>query len=1060
MSKISRPLQKGVCLRHRLFKKLNSLCHLPVIWISAPAGSGKTTLVSSYINHRKKPCLWYQLDSGDEDLATFFYYMGQAIRKAAPDFRNPMPPLTPEYLRGFTTFAVRYFEELNRRMKKPFTLVLDNYQDVAEDANLHEVIVHAIAQIPDGRSVIIISRSEAPGAFIRLKANSQIGMLGWEDLRLSEEETGTIIRARVGRRLEKTSGQQLHKLSDGWAAGLVLMLEMMKQQKVETPYLTSHAAAEIFEYFAHETFSRLEQNAQEFLARMAFLPQMTASMAAELTGDEAAGEKLEAMHRNNYFISQRSHSEPVFEYHPLYRDFLLNQAARMFGEKEIDELKKRAATILEKAGDSNAAVSLLAEIGDWGQITQIVMEHAAEMLQHGRHQPLQEWLAGLPAGVLEANPQLLYLKGLSLLSNDPKRAQIEFEKAYRAFLEAQALLGSALAAAGVVHSIVYSFENFSLFDLWKPIIIDLDGRINKYPDDRIEASVLAAIIEASELGLVSHPHVEVWAKRLMELETSPETLLYKVQAIHFMFWRRLLYAGAHNALPLLHSLQLLVQHRYSQPLNLIALRTAQVQYFLTSGCYEDLLAAAQKGLALSSETGVHVEDNWLYIHTAISYLDRKDISSATQWLDKTLSNYDSLPNWAKTAYCLQSARLSLMINDPNQSLIACHRALDHSIMTGDQLSQATCQLMLAQIFHQISKKREPKEYLRRVYEYSISADCRSLLVLAQLFEARLLLEEGKDDRCCKLLGQALAAAREGGHFFNIFDNPNYTMKMCEKALEEGIESDYVRTIIRRRGFIPEEPPVHIEAWPWEIKVITLGSFSIVRADGPIRFSRKVQQKPLALVKALIALGGKDVNKERLTEILWPDVEGDLAHQSFNTTLHRLRKLLGCPEAIVLKDGRVSLDDRYCWVDVWALERLVEQADASKKQRDLERAACLTEKAVALYRGDFLSGESEEPWILGPSERFRSLFYRNASWLGRHLQESGNCERAAEYYERFLESDPCREDFYRGLMLCYRRLERPSDALSAYRRCQKMLATVLGISPSTETESVRATLLST
>ncbi len=84
MGKVTRPILKGIFPRKRLFSMLDGMRERPIIWISGPAGSGKTTLVSSYFEARKLPCLWYQMDEGDADLATFFYYLGQAAKKMPP----------------------------------------------------------------------------------------------------------------------------------------------------------------------------------------------------------------------------------------------------------------------------------------------------------------------------------------------------------------------------------------------------------------------------------------------------------------------------------------------------------------------------------------------------------------------------------------------------------------------------------------------------------------------------------------------------------------------------------------------------------------------------------------------------------------------------------------------------------------------------------------------------------------------------------------------------------------------------------------------------------------
>ena len=110
--KIRRPVLTGNLPRKRLFQKLEIGRKKPISWISGPAGSGKTTLVSSYLEARRLPCLWYLADEGDGDAATFFHYMGLAARQANPRIRRPLPLFAPESLSGITAFTKRYFEGL------------------------------------------------------------------------------------------------------------------------------------------------------------------------------------------------------------------------------------------------------------------------------------------------------------------------------------------------------------------------------------------------------------------------------------------------------------------------------------------------------------------------------------------------------------------------------------------------------------------------------------------------------------------------------------------------------------------------------------------------------------------------------------------------------------------------------------------------------------------------------------------------------------------------------------------------------------------------------------
>ncbi len=103
-------------VRPRLFRRIDRGRARPVTWVWGPPGAGKTSLVASYLAARKLRVLWYQVDEGDADVATFFYYLGQA----APRRRRPLPLLTPEYRQGLAAFTRRYFRELYARLKVPF----------------------------------------------------------------------------------------------------------------------------------------------------------------------------------------------------------------------------------------------------------------------------------------------------------------------------------------------------------------------------------------------------------------------------------------------------------------------------------------------------------------------------------------------------------------------------------------------------------------------------------------------------------------------------------------------------------------------------------------------------------------------------------------------------------------------------------------------------------------------------------------------------------------------------------------------------------------------------
>ncbi|MEW6374860.1 MAG: hypothetical protein AB1502_03600 [Thermodesulfobacteriota bacterium] len=248
LAKLARPALSRVFLRERTFDLLDRLRQQPVIWISGPAGCGKTTLASSHIETRRLPHLWYRLDRGDGDAATFFYYLGLAAKKVSPRAKTPLPLLTPEYLRGMSTFALRYFENLYQRLRSPSILVFDNYHEVSSESSFHEIIFHGLSNIPEGINVFLISRQDPPPALISLEANHLMGILRWNELRLTLKESSGIASARFRERFSKKALQQIHSITDGWAVGLIL-LERFKRERTGPPRIEKSMHEEIFNIF-------------------------------------------------------------------------------------------------------------------------------------------------------------------------------------------------------------------------------------------------------------------------------------------------------------------------------------------------------------------------------------------------------------------------------------------------------------------------------------------------------------------------------------------------------------------------------------------------------------------------------------------------------------------------------------------------------------------------------------------------------------------------------------------------------------------------------------------
>jgi len=242
-----------------------------------------------------------------------------------------------------------------------------------------------------------------------------------------------------------------------------------------------------------------------------------------------------------------------------------------------------------------------------------------------------------------------------------------------------------------------------------------------------------------------------------------------------------------------------------------------------------------------------------------------------------------------------------------------------------------------------------------------------------------------------------------------------------------------------------------------VRIYTLGRFSLLLHGQPAVFGRKTPQRPLDLLKAVVACGGRDIGISMLTAALWPDSDGDDAKRAFDTTLFRLRKILGDDRVITLREGKVSLDSRYCWTDVWAFERLlgrlhrIRNLDAAGKDALLLEQ--LTTQLLALYQDHFLAREDMTSWSVSLRERLRSKYIHNLLETGHYWEKHGFWEKATVCYHAGLDVDDLIEVFYQRLMVCYLEMRRYSEGMATYRRCCRVLSVSLGLQPEVETENL-------
>jgi DNA-binding SARP family transcriptional activator len=323
-------------------------------------------------------------------------------------------------------------------------------------------------------------------------------------------------------------------------------------------------------------------------------------------------------------------------------------------------------------------------------------------------------------------------------------------------------------------------------------------------------------------------------------------------------------------------------------------------------------------------------------------------------------------------------------------------------------------------------------------EYGSIAE--NYLAAIGLNEAWLAHRRGDFDRRNESLREALLRSADGRARERLRWYPNAMTELLPVAFDLEIEPEIASQLAREFNVVPAANAP--ENWPWPVKVYTLGRFELLIDGRRPEYSRKVPKKVLALLKAIIAQGGKDVPEQKLIDTLWSDEEGDAARRALVTTLHRLRKLLGHMKAIQQTGGELSLDEGICWIDARAFERCID---------GLETGQDGPHGATRLYLGAFLHQDEGASWTIPTRERLRDKFIRAVGKFGEALENSDQYEAAIDLYSRGIHADPLIEPFYQGLMRCYDKLNRRAEAASAYRRLRETLSIVLGVTPSSASQ---------
>lgn len=1052
LNKIRPPRGAEFYPRTRLVRWLDQACSAsPVIWVCGPAGSGKTALINNYLAHRNKTAINHNLTLSDEGLVK----LQAALRRHLQVGIHPEgePSQRPDTREDTTNSGVCAADAAN-------VLVFDDCEGIPDDHETFGFLSNYFEKLPADQTIIFISRCGPPAAFARWTFNQRIAVLSWDELRLTPEESLGIARLRGYKSHGNSTLMQVHERAAGWLGGLLLILQEMTHERQKQALLPRAGERNIHDYLRSEVFSNYDTHTQYFLMASALLQGMSTQLVEQLTNDPATQDLLEELCHRNCFTERHVTHDIHYQFHPLFREFLLAEAATRLSTDKLAEMRQRAAQLLEGNNQIESAAIQLIQARDWVELLGLISRHAAGLLRQGRAQTVESWLHALPVAIISTTPWALYWMGTCHLTHCDRSGCADFFRAYSLFLDAGNSEGILLSWSGAVDTLLATHQYHAL-DQWIDVMDEYLAANKDYPSKDCEHRVTTSMFSALLYRQPGRCDFETWQERvktcLHQAVDDAQIITMTRRLLQHQIW----FGNAGACAVIVNTAAILSSRPDQRPDILIQCGLIESAYLWFTASFGECLETARRTLELAQEFGMHRWDNELLGYGVCASIGLTNLSEARDWLQKMSMTLYIRPHYETAQYHFLSAWYEMERGGTESAFEHADTARRIFSTSGAILEQALSIAGLAHISYERGEPNSSAQYLDEAIGIATSTGSAHLQFLCHVIQYAIDGDDGTRDQSRVHLMDAFSLGSRNDYQNTFWWHRNMVAQASAAALSHGIEINYVQSIVRRHELTLENQQCTVENWPWLLKIYTLGRFSLLKHGQPLLAARKAQHKPLEMLKVLIAFGGREVSVDLLASVLWPDAEGDAGKNSFDITLHRLRKLIGTDKALVLKDGRLTIDSRYCWVDTWSLERMIGHVDMALRsdRHDNEQIMRLSSEILALYQGHYLGKEYSQPWSLNLRERLRSKYLRHVTDMAHYLEKNQRWEDAIVYYQKGLEVDDLAEQFYQSFMICYQQLGRRSEALAVYRRCRSALSIILGIEPSSVTESIRKSLLS-
>jgi LuxR family maltose regulon positive regulatory protein len=1062
-TKIRTPRRRQNSLRReRLLNFIHSHVQCKLILVAAGAGYGKTSLIIDYAHDTDLPVCWYSLDTGDRRLETFVTYFVHSLRQRFPQFGQSILDFIDQTgdhgAEDIDLLSRLLVDAMEQSVRQYFVLVLDDYHEVIDSEPVNALVDGLLRYLPENCHIILASRGIPRHLTLtRLVARREVTGLGQEDLRFTPAEIYTLLHTMGDTSLTQEQTRILAERTEGWITGVLLAAQANWGGVAPDILRITGATGGVFAYMAEEILERQPSSLQRFLLGSALLAEMTPPLCDALLDVDNSAQTLRELEERNLFTFALDAEGNWYQYHQLFREFLLASFERN-DPPGCRALRLRYAQIMANRGNWSRAVDSYLLAGAPSEAAEAIELAAQEIFNAGKWTVLRDWIDGLPQDVVDRHPRLLFFRArvyteMGLLT----QASALFDRAQRCYLEREDRIGAARAMVqnGVVQRLrgrlrealqtcsavlqmVEELDGFTAMQARRNIGIcyAMLGRVSEGVGE-LQAGLGLAEANADETNAAQIAH-DMGVMEMMRGQLASAQNQYR-RALGY--WRKV-----GNASALASTLQSLgvVHHHLGQ----YAESEARFQEALSRA--REVADTRVEAYALASQGDLY-RDMRRYAEARASYVPALDLASANEDSRLVIYLLDALGNTYRLQGDLAQARQWLaeaasQVREDEMSYEAGLSELSQGILAWQQGSVESAQARLSQACTHFASSEAKRELAR-----------------TNLYLAACAQSMGQDAEVVAYLGRVVHLGAELGTQQFIQAEAPSLESLILYAEERGVPGlDYVRmrpgvdhaTLSARTAV--GAPALAISEGP-QPSVVRTSTFEFLALDGG-RILRDGQpatdwESSAARVMAfLFAMHPNGLARERVIDLLWPEVTPAKGNSLFHSSMYRLRGALA-KDIIVHSRGIYRLSPSFSYYyDVAEFECL-----ASRGQGDGEDAQSARQQAMQLYRTPFLEICDGE-WCLEVRQRLRQQLLDLLILEGRALALAGRFHESESCYLRALSLDSFDERAHRGIIWCRASASDRAGALRQFRECTRILGEELGVEPSPDTLALHKAIL--